>query len=455
DLRPVDLGAVLEEVAVLLESQAEVKGIALRVEPCDQALPLVEADLQRLRQVLTNLVGNAIKFTDEGSVCIGCDPRPDGTVLVRVTDTGIGIAPEVLPLVFTEFYQAEGDLTRQHGGSGLGLAIAQRLTRLMGGEIRAESRLGEGSTFVLTLRQAAAGSERRVEDVEAHSARMVELESTHRQRPEAPTMTVIVYAEEREALEALARRVEPEVRLVWTTEADEVVKLAREEGAGLVVLDISSASGAAWKVAHALQDAPELAHTAVLLLPRIPSVDPEESVGIDLGWVSLVPKPFTSEQLTRAVVQAAQGVRDPRPHDPPESYQVLVVDDDPDSRRVATRFLADANASVREAGDGETALIMMRRHTPDVVVLDLMMPVLDGFGVLATMRGDPLLSRIPVVVLSAKTLTQAEREFLSRTAVRVLQKGEHRLADVAALVLRAAAGGRAAEVVPMEGDAPA
>jgi CheY-like chemotaxis protein len=123
-------------------------------------------------------------------------------------------------------------------------------------------------------------------------------------------------------------------------------------------------------------------------------------------------------------------------------HEVLVVDDDPDSRRVAAKFLSQANLRVREASDGETALIEMHRHPPDVVVLDLMMPVLDGFGVLATMRADAALVGIPVVVLTAKSLTEAERQFLARTAVRVLQKGEHRLADVASLVLRAAARAR-------------
>ena len=116
-----------------------------------------------------------------------------------------------------------------------------------------------------------------------------------------------------------------------------------------------------------------------------------------------------------------------------------MVDDDADSRRVAARFLGEARLHVREAADGESALVEMRRDPPDVVVLDLMMPVLDGFGVLATMRADPSLAALPVVVLTAKSLTEAERRFLSRTAVRILQKGEHRLADVAALVMRAAA----------------
>jgi CheY-like chemotaxis protein len=125
-------------------------------------------------------------------------------------------------------------------------------------------------------------------------------------------------------------------------------------------------------------------------------------------------------------------------------YDVLVVDDDPDSRRVAFQFLTEAGLHVRESNDGESALVEMHRRSPDVVVLDLMMPVLDGFGVLATMRADPVLSSVPVVVLTAKSLSEAERQFLSRSAVRVLQKGEYRLADVAALVLRAASGARIA-----------
>jgi CheY-like chemotaxis protein len=161
---------------------------------------------------------------------------------------------------------------------------------------------------------------------------------------------------------------------------------------------------------------------------------------LNLGWVSLVPKPFTAEQLTRAVSDAAStmGTDDRR------EYDVLVVDDDPDSRRVAFQFLTEAGLRVRESSDGESALVEMHRRSPDVVVLDLMMPVLDGFGVLATMRADPVLSSVPVVVLTAKSLSEAERQFLSRSAVRVLQKGEYRLADVAALVLRAASGARVA-----------
>jgi CheY-like chemotaxis protein len=222
--------------------------------------------------------------------------------------------------------------------------------------------------------------------------------------------------------------------LCW--QSVEVIPLGTERNAILVVLDVSASEGASWRVAHAIQETPALADTAVLLLPYLPAPHGDRARGLDLGWVSLVPKPFTAQQLTHAVERAAAGTAG----ESDVQHDVLIVDDDEDSRRVASQFLIDAGARVREARDGESALSDMRRRPPDVVVLDLMMPVLDGFGVLATMRADPLLAVVPVVVLSAKSLTEPERRFLARTAARVLQKGEHRLGDVAALVLRAAAG---------------
>ena len=440
DMRPVALPAVVEEVAALLQAQAAPRGIALVVEPCSREIPHVQADLQRLRQILLNLVGNALKFTDEGSVTIRCAVEDDGeTVRVDVVDTGIGIDVDILPLVFNEFYQAKGELTRRHGGTGLGLSISRRLAELMGGGIEVSSEIGKGSTFTLRLRSSTVGSALRAQDVQDHDAAMAAHAAAAR-RAEAQR-AVVAFGGEGDTLRDLARRVHPRVRLAWTTDVDEVVPLARREHASLVVLDIGTQSGAAWRAAMALKDLDELTDTAVLLLPSIPAASADDPIdALNLGWVSLVPKPFTAEQLTRAVNNAAAAVGG----EDDGEIDVLVVDDDPDSRRVASQFLADANVHVRESGDGESALLEMRRRSPDVVVLDLMMPVLDGFGVLATMRADPVLSSVPVVVLTAKSLSEAERQFLSRSAVRVLQKGEYRLADVAALVLRAASGARAA-----------
>lgn len=446
DLRPIDLVAVLQEVTGLLQAQADEKGLTLDVDFEGFDPPLVMSDLQRLRQVLANLIGNAIKFTEDGGVRVRCMPGEDDTVRVEIRDTGIGIDPDVLPLVFDDFYQAHNDLTREKGGSGLGLTIARRLTSLMDGEILASSTLGEGSTFTLVLRSAAAGAEARPADLADQQARRDRpAPETAHPIPAEPAaaetrerVTVVAFGQDGKSLGDLERRVQPGVRLVWTTEVEKVADLAAAERPALVVLDIGSSDGAGWRAAHAVQEHPQLAHTAVLLLPAIPAASTAEGAdALDLGWVSLVPKPFTSQQLAHAVDVAAH--RQDQTDTGSSGYTVMVVDDDPDSRRVAATFLAREGVTVREEPDGESALLAMQQEPPHVVVLDLMMPVLDGFGVLATMRADPVLATVPVVVLTAKTLSEDERRFLARTAVRVLQKGEYRLADVAALVLRAAA----------------
>jgi signal transduction histidine kinase len=456
DLRPVDVNAAVEEVSALLENQAAQKGLTLQ-HHLDAAVPLASADLQRLRQVLTNLVGNAVKFTSHGGITV--TTRAEGErVAVEVADTGMGIDEQSVGDVFKEFYQADNGLTRTHGGSGLGLAISQRLARAMDGDIRVSSRRGEGSAFTLTLPAALAGSAVRADDLARHDARM----ARHRE-PGAGAgvvlepVPVVAFGDDAGALAALARQVSHSVSLSWTTKAEEVPGLAAECEASLVILDVSSRDDAAWRVAHAIADMRAAVPPAILLLPGIiargDSAPPAAS-SVDLGWVALVPKPFTSEQITRAVSAAAgRAGHEPGGADGAEGdaggneaagYEVLVIDDDVDSRRVAGRFLRERGIRVRECADGESGLVEMRLRPPDVTVLDLMMPVLDGFGVLATMRADPLLASIPVVVLTAKTLTDAERQFLARTAVRVLQKGEHRLSDVAALVLRAAERARLA-----------
>lgn len=434
----VDPVAVAEEVTHLLEGEAAQKGVRLELQPPAVPLAKVHADLRRMRQILTNLVANAIKFTDDGAVTISL-AQVDDAVAVQVRDTGVGIPDAQLPLVFDRFFQVDGSFTRQRGGIGLGLAIAQRLARLMGGDIEAQSVVGEGSTFTLVLPvtdKAAAPAEPAVLDPR------IGVDAAPEPAPAA--VRVLAFSEKEEALRALQAHVSPAVELIWTASADDVPGLAIENHVELVMLDISASNGMGWAAAHALQDAQGLASTAVLLLPGMPATMAKDpSVSIDLGWVSLVPKPFTEKQLTHAVSRAADSNgHPPAPLQVGDTPEVLVVDDDPASRHVAHRFLRRAGLRVREAKDGESALVAMRYKRPEVVVLDLMMPVLDGFGVLAAMRADASLASVPVVVLSAKSLTSAERAFLGRSAVRVLQKGEHRLADVAALVLRAASGVR-------------
>ena len=445
--QPAAIRATAKAALALLAPQAQTKSIEVVEEPVAASDTLYLGDEDRVRQILVNLLSNAVKFTEPGGRVTlrwrtagePFEGRNGETgseaggelpwVAVEVEDTGIGIAPEQLARVFEPFMQVDDKNTRREGGTGLGLTISRKFARLMGGDLTAWSQPGEGSRFTLWLPASTSEAISRAAGNEPGGI------------PAAAPVVVIAFGEDEQALAELEQQVHPGVRLLGTTAEEQVLALARRENASLVVLDISREDGAAWRVAQRLHGDPELTDTAVLLLPWIPSGGGGQgSKGFDLGWISLVPKPFTPEQLTRAVSVAALGdeeqVAAGRGTEPGD---VLIVDDDADTRRIAGTFLESANVRVREAEDGQQALAEMRRSAPDVVVLDLMMPVLDGFGVLDAMRRDPALARIPVVVLTAKSLTEAERQFLASTAVKIFEKGSHHLADVAALVVRAAA----------------
>jgi PAS domain S-box-containing protein len=461
-LGAVDPLPVTEEVAALLEGQAQGKGLVLTLEAPDGPVPPVHADRRRLRQVLLNLVANAVKFTEAGAVTL-CVRADDGSVHFEVRDTGIGIAAEQLPFVFDEFFQADPKLTRRHGGAGLGLSISRRLARLMGGDLAVESTFGRGSTFTLRLPLATDDAGAATAGSPVWATPSAADRSSAAPSPAAAgveTTTVVVFGTEERTLAYLARALYPDVRLLPAETPDAVAALARSEEAALIVLDVTTGGGAGWHVAHALREDHGLDDVPLLILPATTARAARgAAAALDLGVVSFTPKVQTAAaagaardplpavdegtapasnaaRLTRAVERAvagAPGARRPAGARP----DVLVIDDDEDARRITTQVLGAAGASVREAADGEAGLAAMRRRRPDVAVVDLMMPVLDGFGVLAAMRADVRLRSVPVVVLTTKALTSAERDYLARTAERVLEKGEYRLSDVATLILRA------------------
>ncbi len=454
ELASVDPLPVIEEVAALVEGQAQQKGLVLSLVAPDGAVPPVRADRRRVRQVLLNLLANAVKFTETGTVTLRIStvgPR----VEFSVGDTGIGISPEQLPFVFEEFYQADRNLTRRYGGAGLGLAISRRLAQLMGGELTARSELRRGSTFTLTLLRAddgggdgSDGSDRAASVVDGSAqAGSDGRHPADGERPPRTPIRVVVFGPDDSVLGELGRTLYPDIQILVARTSDDVRGLAHREHAALIVLDVNANGGAGWQVAHTLREDSTLDHVPILILPTSAGGAGRVASALDLGVVAFAGKmrePPTDEaaRLTRAVERAATdaAARRGESNSPTAgaAIDVLVVDDDADARRITMQVLQNAGASVREATDGESGLAAMRTRRPDVAVIDLLMPVLDGFGVLAAMRADARLRSVPVVVLTTKALTAAERDYLARTAERVLEKGEYRLSDVATLILRAA-----------------
>jgi PAS domain S-box-containing protein len=385
-LTEVDLPTVVERCLPQVGLLAESKGLTIVLD--QETVPegpwrLVLADETRLTQVLLNLLSNAVKFTERGEVHVSYRQREE-LVEVRVNDTGPGIAPAKHQQIFEEFYQVESDLTRSVGGTGLGLPIARRLARLMGGDVRVESRVGIGSTFVVVLpvaATAAAGETPR----------------------EIPTCVVVLGGDEA-TLDAIEAEVGDRVRVRGTTDPVRMVALVRRELPDLVVMD-SDAGDDVWRSLSALCDETRAEVPRTLLVIR-------ESVGselvVDLGVFRILGKPVSLERVARTVRQIARRQR---------GCSVVLADDDPDLRRIVGEGLAAAGCTVRAAADGREALEAMRTADAHVAVLDLCMPGMDGLTTIARMRMEPGLQALPVVVLVGSELTVLETESL-RTVVR-------------------------------------
>ncbi|HEY0779806.1 MAG TPA: ATP-binding protein, partial [Gemmatirosa sp.] len=308
DLHPVDPLPVTEEVAALLEGQAQRKGLVLTLNAPSGPVPAVQADRRRLRQVLLNLVANAVKFTDAGTVTLHVavdaphEPRDGARVRFTVRDTGIGIAPEQLAFVFDEFFQADPKLTRRHGGAGLGLAISRRLARLMGGDLTVTSDLGRGSAFTLVVPVAITDDAPTAASpvIASRAADAVASGETNGPAGARPAVTiddaaepasVVVFGPDETTVAYLARALYPDVRLVRAPSPATVASLARAERAALIVLDVSADGGAGWHVAHTLRTDHALDDVPLLILPATSARAARgAAAALDLGVIALAPK---------------------------------------------------------------------------------------------------------------------------------------------------------------------
>ncbi|HOU12037.1 MAG TPA: substrate-binding domain-containing protein [Anaerolineae bacterium] len=399
---PLDMVEVLEPVIVIARQLAQDKGLAWQAD-IPAVLPRVWGDRLRLRQVALNLVNNAIKFTAQGEVTLRVSTGDD-TLTVTVRDTGLGILPEEQAVIFDEFRQSERTTARGYGGLGLGLAICKLLVEMHQGRIGvcSSGEEGSGSEFYFTLpvmkdtRQLAAPC-----DV-------------------APAQQVWLFVQDiaqgQRLREHLAHRdTETVIRVLG---ADDDWRAALAEGTpDAVVLDQAVTAARGWEILRMVKENPQT-HTIPVLFCAL---DREDDTGAFVD-VDFLTKPVRKAQLTEVLVN--QGLLD-RPTDAASAGIILVVEDDADILDMHTRLVQTQlpHYNVLPARNGVEALRLMRQERPDLVLLDLMMPELDGFGVLEAMRGDPATRNVPVVILTAQVLTEEDMARLNRGTVSILGKG--------------------------------
>jgi CheY-like chemotaxis protein len=386
---PLSVPALVAEAIDRVRPDAERNGNRITLD-AERGLPRVHADAVRLGQALLNVLDNACKFTRDGIITVGVRHHRDGDggwIVLTVADTGIGIAPEQMEKLFADFTQADPSLTRAHGGTGIGLALGRRLCRAMGGDITAESAPGVGSTFTIRLRAADAMGG----------------------RPPGSQRTVLVINDDPAVGELMERHLSGEgYAVALAASGQDGLRRAGELRPGAIVLDLMLPDRDGWTVLSALKRDPVLAEIPVILATLLD----RRTRGYRLAALDVMFKPIDRHRLATLLDRAVGNA---------PSRHVLIVDDDDTSRAVLRRALEAAGWSVWDAENGRLALARLADARPDAILLDLVMPDMDGFEFMAEVRRRPDWRDIPVVVVTAMDLTDDDRRRLEGGAERVAQ----------------------------------
>jgi len=404
-LETFPVSEMIDDVANTVVSLIEKNNNRLELAVAED-VGVLHADMTKTRQILFNLISNAAKFTKQGTITLQAsrEMRDDLPWLrIAVSDTGIGIAADKIDDIFLEFSQAEDSTTKDYGGTGLGLTLTKRFCEMMGGTIRAESQIGVGSSFIITLPAVveAAGGEAPADVVDGEPAGLLT-------RPGAPS--VLVIDDEENARDLLRRHLESDGYTVVTARSGaEGLTIAARLRPHLITLDVMMPGLDGWAVLKKLKADPDLKDIPVVMV----SIVGDKAMSYALGAVEALQKPIDRKHLHAVIARHAQS----------PGRLALVVDDDPASRSIARKFLESEKWRVEEAENGAEGLKKALATGFELILLDLMMPVMDGFEFLRRLRqGDGPSATSPVVVVTAMDLSADERARLMEGTKEIVSK---------------------------------
>jgi adenylate cyclase len=412
NLETVKILPLIDEVVGTARGLAEQNKNRLIVECPPDIAPLL-VDPLRLRQILLNLLSNACKFTKGGEVSLGVTPVSiEGREWVdfAIADTGIGMTPEQVSKLFEEFVQADQTTARNYGGTGLGLAITRKLCRMMGGDTLVTSEIGKGSTFIARLPTgpaAAAGDQ----------------PASALDEPLPSGECVLVIDDDLTARELIANHLRGAgFSVVTAAGGREGLKRAEELHPIAITLDVLMPDIDGWTVLAALRGNPELADIPVVMATI---TDDQQHKGMTLGAAGYLTKPIDRDRLV-ALLQ---------PYQTPERRTgVLLVEDDPTQRERIRSWLEPQQWQISEAENGRVALDRLADDVPDIILLDLMMPEMDGFQLITALQERPAWRGIPVIVITSLDLTAADRARLNSGVEGILVKDTFDPAQLVATV---------------------
>jgi PAS domain S-box-containing protein len=446
DLEPLQVSSLFVNSLSIIREKAASRRIRLSVNAVEE-LGLIQADARKVKQIVYNLLSNAVKFTvDGGHVSLRARrvPRADvGQILgpwpgrsfpladnqfvefleISVTDSGIGISPAGLQDLFKPFSQIDSGLSRKFEGTGLGLAMVKLLTELHGGVVAVESAIGDGSRFTVWLPLRALAGATAAPVSTAPSSELA-----------LGTRTALVVEDDMQAAELLRAQLDAEgFQVLHEASAEAALELALKQPLSLITLDIMLANMDGWQFLASIRQMPHLRRTPVVII----SAAVERNKGFSLGAAAVMEKPISRQELYETLVDLGLF-----PFAEGRTLKVLVVDDDPMAvELVAVRILGLVSTVLRAYG-GRDAIEAARRELPDLIVLDLMMPDVNGFEVVQALSEHPSTSRIPILVVTAKQISAEDREKLNGFVATIMEKAEFDPNRFKAEVRRAMSGRR-------------
>jgi signal transduction histidine kinase/DNA-binding response OmpR family regulator len=419
----VEAAPLLEELAATHRPSLGAKAVTLTAEYPSDIGELV-ADERRLRQILGNLLGNACKFTSEGTILLAARPQEisgDAWVEFTITDTGRGMSPAEQSKAFVPFVSNKKD---NAGGSGLGLSICRELVSQMGGKIGFVSELGKGTHFSVFLPRVPTSSHYDRQEEEPETAFFPATSTDATGLDELPRgSTILVIDDDANVRDLLSRLLQKDGHRVITAEdGPSGLALALQLKPDAITLDVVMPGGMdGWEVLRLLKESPATHSIPVIMV----SVMAEQEHALTLEVEDYLVKPIDVERLARAINRVT--------HRLPQR-NLLLVDDDEDSLATMSRLLGAAGWHTVSARNGVEALAALVKTRPAAIVLDLIMPEMDGFEFLQHLRRDPQLRSIPVIVMSGKDPTEAEQAFLHERVDAVMKKGSHSAEELLATV---------------------
>lgn len=393
----ISLKPIINIVKENLYQLSEEKGLSLTLDlPND--LPQIETEESKVYQILTNIIGNAVKFTNKGSVDISVSNDAEN-IWIKIKDSGIGISKQELPHIFDEFRQADGSSSRLYEGTGLGLAIANKMTTILGGNIKVSSKLGEGSIFTIMLPIKWHKDILLVDSYFNKYASKLSL-----------TKSILVVDDDPKIIKGISESLyDAGYNTIGAQSGKEALQLAEKHQPFAITLDIVMPEMDGWEVLQKLKNKSITKDIPVIII----SVNEDKETGGALGAVGFVSKPLDQKMLMKEINKISAS---------PET--VMIVDDNDFELKHMAKILEAEEINILMATGGKECINLLKNNIPDILVLDLMMPDMDGFQVLEKIRKKPETKYLPVIVVTAKDLSKEDDAKLSGNVSKVITKSD-------------------------------